>query len=76
MKSDINWVRRGQRIIRMVGELHRMGFQRLRITPYMHPNAWRLAIGPRECFTSRNGAVFMAGKWDEVAIYSSASGGA
>jgi len=66
-------VRRGQRLIRMVSELHRLGYQRLRIMPYEYPLAWRLAIGPRDLFSTANGA------WAEddggfSAYYSSASG--
>jgi hypothetical protein len=49
-------VRRGQRLIRMVSELHRLGYQRLRIMPYEAPLAWRLAIGPRDLFSTTNGA--------------------
>ncbi len=75
MKSKINWVRRGQRVIRMVGELHRMGFQHLRIMPYQHPNAWRLAVGPKDCFSLRNGASLNNNAWDDVKIYSSAGDG-
>jgi hypothetical protein len=56
MKSGQPWVRRSQRVIRMVSELHRMGFQRLRIFPYEYPLAWRLCVAPR-CACSRcNGA--------------------
>lgn len=66
-------VRRGQRLIRMVSELHRLGYQRLRVMPYEAPLAWRLAIGPRDIFSTVNGA------WAEddsgfSAQYSGASG--
>lgn len=74
MKSKINYVRRSQRAIRMVSELHRMGYQNLRIMPYVHPLAWRLAVGPKDCFSSINGASLNDGSWD-VPIYSSAGGG-
>lgn len=68
-------VRRGQRLIRMVGELHRRGFQQLRIMPYEHPLAWRLAIGPATSFTHGNGAYIGVGDFqiDHLAVYSSAS---
>lgn len=56
MQSKYDWVRRGQRLIRMVSELHRMGYQRLRIMPWEHPLAWRLAICPADVFSQRNGA--------------------
>lgn len=31
----------------MVSELHRSGYQNLRILPYEHPLAWRLVVGPK-----------------------------
>jgi hypothetical protein len=59
----------------MVSELHRMGYQRLRIMPYLHPLAWRLLVGPCESFSSRNGLALADGAWDTVAGHSSAGGG-
>lgn len=77
MKSKIDWVRRSQRVIRMVSELHRLGYQRLRIMPYVHPNAWRLAVAPAEFFSERNGAYIPVSKLTDrnVAIYSAAGDG-
>jgi hypothetical protein len=77
MKSKIDWIRRGQRVIRMVSELHRMGYQRLRLMPYFHPNAWRLAVAPKELFSDRNGAFIAHDRLgnERVAIYSAAGGG-
>lgn len=75
MKSKNDWVRRGQRVIRMVGELHRMGYQHLRIMPYVHPNAWRLAVGPRDIFSERNGAYIPVDSLNGLPIYSAAGGG-
>jgi hypothetical protein len=75
MKSNIDWVRRGQRVIRMVSELHRLGFQRLRIMPYVHPLAWRLAVAPRDCFSLRNGASLRGDAGGDASTYSSAGGG-
>lgn len=75
MKSNIDWVRRGQRVIRMVSELHRMGYQNLRIMPYEHPNAWRLAVAPKNCFTESNAACLKGDAWNDAAIYSAAGGG-
>jgi len=49
-------VRRGQRLIRMVSELHRLGYQRLRIMPYEAEMGYRLLIGPADGFSSTNGA--------------------
>ena len=57
LKSTLAWVRRAQRGIRMVSELHRMGYQRLRIMPYSHPLGWRLAIDSADRFAMRHGAV-------------------
>jgi hypothetical protein len=59
----------------MVSELHRMGYQQLRIMPYLHPMAWRLAVAPRDCFSLRNGAYLKDNAWEDVPIYSSAGGG-
>lgn len=61
-------------MIRMVSELHRMGYQRLRIMPYEHPLAWRLAVGPADQFSSRNGAFVEHLTVDNMPIYSSAQG--
>lgn len=68
MKSKIDWVRRSQRVIRMVGELHRMGYQRLRIMPYKHPMAWRLAVAPHEYFSEKNGAFIPHNMWGDIPI--------
>lgn len=76
MKPTIPFVRRSQRVIRMVGELHRMGYQHLRIAPYMHPLAWRLAVGPLDRFTGANGASLTDEALDGLPIYSAADGGA
>lgn len=61
----------------MVSELHRMGYQRLRLMPYLHPNAWRLAVAPKELFSDSNGAFVPHEKLGDssVAIYSAAGGG-
>jgi hypothetical protein len=74
MKSKLAYIRRGQRVIRMVTELHKMGYQKLRIMPYMHPLAWRLAVGPKDSFSEKNGASLknINGGWDDVPIFSSA----
>lgn len=66
-------ISRGQRLIRMVSELHRLGYQRLRIMPYIHPLAWRLAIGPADVFSPRNGAWLEDHRFDDCVVYSSAS---
>jgi hypothetical protein len=69
-RSRLAWVRQSQRVIRMVSELHRMGYQRLRIMPYDHPNAWRLAVDRAENFSPENGAVFLNHTFSTEAIYS------
>jgi hypothetical protein len=54
-KSELAHIRRGQRVIRMVSELHRMGFQRLRFMPYEYPIAYRIQIASISCFAVANG---------------------
>lgn len=56
MKSDLNFVRRSQHVLRMVSELHRMGYQRLRAMPFEYPLAYRVFIGPASVFHPENGA--------------------
>jgi hypothetical protein len=72
MKSDVPWIRRGLRVIRMVSELHRMGHQLLRIQPYEYPLAWRCTVAPALAFSALNGAFVPedGGQWP---TYSSAS---
>ena len=72
MKSDVPWIRRGLRVIRMVSELHRMGHQLLRIQPYEYPLAWRCTVAPAAAFSALNGAFVPedGGQWP---TYSSAS---
>lgn len=72
MKPAEPMMRRCQRVIRMVGELHRQGYQRLRIFPHLYPLAWRCEIGPIEQFSRVNGA--WCPKDGERARYSGASG--
>lgn len=69
MKEDI-WVSAAVRLVKMMVELHRRGYQQLRIFPYEYPIAWRLFIAPRRYFSSRNGA-YAAHSGDDGAIYSS-----
>lgn len=53
-------VRRAVRVLAMVGELHRRGYQKLRVMPFMSPsgNAWRCWIGPDTLF-NRNHGVYL-----------------
>lgn len=57
MRSKVDWIRRAQRALRMLSELHRLGYQNLRGMSYLHPLGYRLAIAPKESFANRNGAV-------------------
>lgn len=51
-------VRRAVRVLAMVGELHRRGYQKIRVMPFMSPsgNAWRCWIGPDTLFYRNHGA--------------------
>lgn len=51
-------VRRAVRVLAMVGELHRRGYQRIRVMPFMSPsgNHWRCYIGPDRLFYRNHGA--------------------
>jgi hypothetical protein len=51
-------IRRAVRVLSMVGELHRRGYQKLRVMPFMSPsgNARRCWIGPDALFYRDHGA--------------------
>lgn len=51
-------VRRAVRVLSMVGELHRRGYQKMRVMPFMSPSgtAWRCWIGPDTLFYRNHGA--------------------
>ena len=53
--------RRSARVVAMLGELHKAGFQRLRAMPYMSPSGghWRLEIGPAQPFLRSHGALLI-----------------
>lgn len=55
-------IRRSVRVLAMLGELHKAGFQRLRGMPYMSDSGahWRLFIGPASLFYRNHGAL----AWD------------
>jgi len=58
----------------MVSELHRMGYQRMRIMPFEYPLAYRVAIAPIDVFSVRNGAyIALSSDYPETS-YSSSSG--
>jgi hypothetical protein len=52
-------IRRAVRVLAMVGELHRHGYQRLRVMPFMSPSGtyWRCWIGPDTLFYRNHGAI-------------------
>ena len=65
--------RRALRVLRMVHELHKGGYQLLRIAPGMSPSgcSWRCSNAPRSNILKSNGA--MLKDWDHLAAhYSSA----
>lgn len=51
-------VRRAVRVLAMVGELHRRGYQKIRVMPFMNASgtAWRCWIGPDTMFYRNHGA--------------------
>jgi hypothetical protein len=55
-------IRRSVRVLTMLGELHKAGFQRLRAMPYMSESGayWRLLIAPASLFHRNHGALV----WD------------
>ena len=64
--------RRAMRVLVMVHELHKAGYQKLRICPGMSPSGcnWRCAVTPAENIESKHGA--MLKDWDkDVAAYTS-----
>jgi hypothetical protein len=72
------WIVGGVRLVKMMVELHRRGFQLLRIFPYEYPIAWRLKIAPKSFFSARNGAYIDPSNFGDQTIddatYSSSSG--
>ena len=65
-------VRRGQRVIRMVSELHRLGFQKLRFQPVFSPLSRRIELDSADRFSPSNGAWMMQGASPLTVRYSSA----
>lgn len=66
-------LRRAQRVLLMVHELHKLGYQRIRIAPGLSPSGayWRCAITPVSNISSRHGAELAPeANLDEVAQYS------
>jgi hypothetical protein len=61
-------VRRAVHDLTMVGELHRRGYQRLRVMPFMSPsgNHWRCWIGPETLFYRNHGAYLRDSDFSET----------
>ena len=61
------YVRRAVRVLAMVGELHRRGYQKLRVMPFMAPSGcyWRCWIGPDTLFYRNHGAFLCDEGYDE-----------
>ena len=55
------YIRRAQRVLQMVHELHKQGYQRLRIAPGMSPsdNSWRCSITPTANILATHGALLV-----------------
>lgn len=71
-RSDCPVLRRALRVLQMVHELHKRGYQRLRIMPGMSPSGaeWRVAITPVSNILRSDGAI--ARSFDPAAHYSTA----
>lgn len=67
-------IRRCQRVLLMVHELHKRGYQLLRIVPGLNASgsAWRCGITSRNNILRKHGA--LACDWSKMANYSSAEG--
>jgi hypothetical protein len=61
------YVRRAVRVLAMVGELHRRGYQKLRVMPFMAPSGcyWRCWIGPDTLFYRNHGGFLCDEGYDE-----------
>jgi hypothetical protein len=67
-------IRRAVRVLAMVGELHKRGYQRLRVMPYIYATGhWRCWIGPATLFYRNHGAMLME-RDSLVARYTSGAG--
>jgi hypothetical protein len=68
-------VRRAVRVLAMVGELHRRGYQKIRVMPFMSPsgNHWRCWIGPDTLFYRDHGAYLRDSGFSETQHESSSA---
>lgn len=61
-------------MLRMVSELHKRGYQHLRVMPFLHDGGlWRLAFGPRKDFSRLMGLAQVPAAFGCWPQYSSAS---
>lgn len=58
-RTLLEHIRHAVRVLAAVGELHKRGYQKLRVMPFMSPsgNAWRCWIGPVQIFYRNHGAI-------------------
>lgn len=74
VNSSDHTIRRCQRMLRMVSELHKRGFQRLRVMPHIYGGSiWRLALASRDSFSNRVGLALTIEGLEHAPQYSSAS---
>lgn len=71
---EVDNLRPYRHVLLMVHELHKMGYQRLRIAPGMAPSGlyWRCTIAPASSISREHGARLVSGEF--VARYSSGQG--
>lgn len=69
-------IRHSQRVLLMVHELHKLGYQRLRIAPYMAPSGlyWRCTITHAANISPEHGAEVIHEMEPEVVRYTSGQG--
>lgn len=72
-QSEPAHIRYAQRLLHMVHDLHKLGYQKLRILPYMAPSGcyWRCEIRPARDFSSSDGGKLTV-HGEPIARYSSA----
>ncbi|XWW47028.1 hypothetical protein JYG30_06160 [Fibrella sp. USSR17] len=70
-RPENEYVRYGIRVLAMVGELHKLGFQRLRIVPYISSSGmyWRCVITTVDRVLTSHGAMFIY-QYSTDALYS------
>jgi hypothetical protein len=73
-RSPEAYIRRAQRVLLMVHELHKRGYQRLRIAPGMSPSGmhWRCGVTPRMNILKTHGALLH--QWSDELLAGYGSG--